>query len=153
MNDNKWMVPLTRWSLGASIATAYLIAIGGTAEAIDLTVTMTKLKSGNGNIHVSVYDRPETFPKKTGMLKELIVKAKADRVEVVFPGLKSGMYAIAAFHDENGNGKFDQGFLGIPLEDFAFSRDPTVILSAPDFDEAAFKVDETANGIEIRMNR
>ena len=153
MNGKKRVYALAHGTSVIAIAAALLLAFSAAAEAVDLKVTMTKLKSGNGNIHVSVYDRPETFPKKTGMLKELIVKAKANRVEVVFPGLKPGMYAIAAFHDENGNGKFDQGFLGIPLEDFAFSRDPTVILSAPDFDEAAFKVNETANGIEIRMNR
>jgi uncharacterized protein (DUF2141 family) len=47
---------------------------------------------------------------------------------------------MAVFHDENGNGEFDQGFLGIPLEGYAFSNGARVFLGPPSFDSAKFQV-------------
>lgn len=123
------------------------------AGATDLTVVITNMRSADGNVHVSVYDNPETFPKSDGMLKELIVKAGAPTLEVVFPGLAPGTYAAAAFHDENGDGKFDKGFLGLPQEDYAFSNDAPVFLSAPGFDAAAFAVAGDVARISMPMKR
>ncbi len=123
------------------------------ALATDLRVTITEMHSSDGNVHVSVYDRPETFPKSSGMLRELIVKAQAPLLGVTFTDLEPGIYAIAAFHDENGNRKFDQGFLGLPLEDYGFSNDPTVILSAPDFEESSFAISGDLAAITFRMKR
>jgi uncharacterized protein (DUF2141 family) len=123
------------------------------ALATDLRVTITAIRSGDGNVHVSVYDRPEAFPKSTGMLMEQVVKAQAPTLVATFTGLAPGAYAVAAFHDENGNGKFDQGFLGIPLEDYGFSNDPKVILSAPDFEQAAFVISGDEAHIAIRLKR
>ncbi len=48
-----------------------------------------------------------------------------------------GTYAIAVFHDENGNGQLDT-FLGIPREGFGFSRNPPVRPRAPRFAECSF---------------
>ncbi|MFQ5765281.1 MAG: DUF2141 domain-containing protein [Rhodospirillales bacterium] len=132
---------------------AVIAGASAPALAVDLTVKVANMRSASGEMHVSVYDNPETFPNKKGMLRELIVKAEAPVLEVVFPGLPPGTYAVAAFHDENGNGEFDQGFLGFPLEDYAFSNDPTVIISAPDFAESAFTVSGAAAEISIRMTR
>lgn len=137
----------------ASLLAGALAVTAAPALAVDLTVKVTDMRSASGNVHVSVYDRPETFPESDGMLRELIVRAEAPVLTVVFPGLRPGTYAIAAFHDENGNGDFDQGFFGIPLEDYAFSNDPTVFFSAPDFADSAFAVADTAAEISIRMSR
>lgn len=123
------------------------------ARATDLRVTITNMRSADGNVHVSVYDNPETFPKSDGMLKELVVKAAAPTTAVVFPGLKPGTYAVAAFHDENGDRKFDKGFLGMPQEDYAFSNDAPVFLSAPGFDAAAFAVAGDVARVSIPMKR
>jgi len=123
------------------------------ALATDLRVTITGMRSGDGNVHVSVYDRPQTFPKSSGILREQVVKARAPMLDVTFPDLAPGVYAVAAFHDENSNRTFDQGFLGIPLEDYGFSNDPTVILSAPDFEESSFAITGAVAAIAVRMKR
>ncbi len=69
----------------------------------------------------------------------------------VFRGLAPGRYAVAVYHDENGNGEFDQGFFGIPLEGYAFSNGATAFFSAPGFDEAAVTVGEGVTEITIEM--
>lgn len=123
------------------------------ARATDLHVTIAGLDSDAGNVHVSVYDNPETFPKSKGMLREQVVKALAPMLDVTFASLAPGTYAVAAFHDENGNRKFDQGFFGLPLEDYGFSNNPMVILSAPDFQESAFTISGDVAVITVRMKR
>ena len=142
--------PRRRFAFALAVAA---LAAPDAALATDLRVVITEMRSGDGNVHVSVYDNPETFPKSSGMLKELIVKARAPSLEVTFAGLASGTYAVAAFHDANGNRKFDQGFLGLPLEDYGFSNDPAVIISAPDFRESAFTIAGALAVVTVRMKR
>ncbi len=123
-----------------------------TAASADLTISVTNLKSGDGNIHFAIYNQPELFPKKSGKLAGKKIPAKPNKVSVVFAGLKPGMYAVAVYHDENMNGKFDQGFLGIPIEGYAFSKDAPVFLGPPSFNDAAIIVKEARKIITIRMD-
>ena len=108
------------------------------AWAADLDVVVTGLRSAKGNVHIAIYNAPERFPDSDGMM----IKVEAPIVDTAathrFNGLAPGRYAIAVYHDENDNDDFDQGFLGIPLEDFAFSNGATVFLGPPSFDDAAF---------------
>lgn len=128
-------------------------AAAAPAEAAEIKITITDLRSADGNVHISIYDKPKTFPNSKGMLREQVVKARAPSLEVVFSGLAPGTYAVAAFHDENGNRKFDQGFLGLPLEDYGFSNDAAVFFGAPSFDAAAFAVSGDVARIAVRMKR
>ena len=52
---------------------------------------------------------------------------------------RAGSCAAAAFHDANGNGKFDKNLLGWPLEGFGFSNDAHVsFFRPPSFAAASF---------------
>ncbi len=54
-------------------------------------------------------------------------------------GLSPGLYAIAVFHDANGNGRLDT-FMGIPREGYGFSRNPPFRPRAPKFIETQIDV-------------
>ncbi len=136
-----------------AVVLAVLAVAAWPAGAADLAIDVTGLRSGAGDVRYGVYAEPRHFPKPEGRIAKGLVAAREDGVTIMVRGLAPGTYAVAVYHDENGNGKFDQGFLGIPLEDFAFSNDARAIFSAPDFEEAAFEVSESASGVEIRMNR
>ena len=56
------------------------------------------------------------------------------------------------YHDENGNGEFDQGFLGIPLEDYGFSNGASGFLGPPSFSDAAFPLSGEGGRITIRLD-
>ena len=98
-----------------------------------LIVEVTGLRSGKGDVHYAVYDSPENFPKRKCRVFCGNVPAKAAGVAISVKGLKHGTYAIAVFHDENRNGEFDQGLLGIPLEDYGFSNNASGFLGPPSF--------------------
>ena len=78
--------------------------------------------------------------------------APAGGVTIVVRGLAAGTYAVAVYHDENGNGAFDQGFLGIPLEDYGFSNDAGAFFGPPSFAEAAFRIGAAGGRITIRLD-
>lgn len=128
----------------------FLTASAGLAA--DLEVEVIGLSSNDGDVHIAVYDTPELFPDSDGMIIETHVPISENRAVMIFKDLKPGRYAIAVYHDANGNHDFDQGIFGLPLEDYGFSNDARVFFAPPSFDEAAFEVLEPQTKITIRPN-
>jgi uncharacterized protein (DUF2141 family) len=60
------------------------------------------------------------------------------------------VYAVSVFHDENGNGKFDRSFAGIPKEAYGASNNPPKKMRAPTFDEAKFSL-SSQQSLEIQL--
>ncbi|MEE9195378.1 MAG: DUF2141 domain-containing protein, partial [Alphaproteobacteria bacterium] len=141
--------PVRRMMRAAALAV--LCVAAWPAGAADLVIHVTGLRSGTGDVHYGVYARPETFPKAEGRIAKGFVKARPSGVTIVVRGLAPASYAVAVYHDENGNGEFDQGFFGIPLEGYAFSHGATAFFSAPGFDEAAVTVGKGITEITIEM--
>ena len=55
-------------------------------------------------------------------------------------------------HDENGNGKMDSNFLGIPLEGYATSNNvPHSMIGPPRYKDAEFEIRETPAIVQIKM--
>jgi uncharacterized protein (DUF2141 family) len=66
------------------------------------------------------------------------VRASTGPITVTFDNLRPGIYAVGAYHDENGNDHLDTNFLGLPVEGYALSNGVRVVLSKPTFQQAAF---------------
>jgi hypothetical protein len=94
------------------------------------------LRSERGALRCALFDREETFLKAA--LKDVAAKIEGGRAVCEFSGLLAGPYAIAAFHDENGNGKLDTNCLGIPVEGIGASNDAHAMFGPPSFKEACF---------------
>ena len=122
------------------------------AMAAELHVKVTGLRSADGAVHYALYDGARGFPTEAGKIGGTNVKAKAGAVVAVFGGLTPGTYAVAVYHDENGNGAFDHGLFGLPLEDFGFSKDAPVWFGPPDFADAAFVLEGKVTEITIRLD-
>ncbi|OHC75661.1 MAG: hypothetical protein A3G18_00450 [Rhodospirillales bacterium RIFCSPLOWO2_12_FULL_58_28] len=122
------------------------------ANAADLWIDVSEMRSGRGDVHVAVYADPKTFPSSKGMIADVIVPAREKGTEAVFTGLAPGTYALAAYHDENGDHEFNQIFWGLPIEGFGFSNGAKVFFGPPDFEEAAVNVGEGVSRIGIAMD-
>lgn len=132
-------------------AVALAFAAVSPAAAAELRVKVSELHSNDGNVHFALYATPESFPNNEGRYAGTHVPARSFGALAVFTGLEAGRYAVAVYHDENGNGKFDQGFLGIPLEGYGFSNGAMAIFRAPRFNEAAVELDGEVTEITILM--
>lgn len=123
------------------------------ARAADLVVRVEGLGSDRGTVHYAVYDSPAHFPTYAGRVARGEAAPQGGAAVIRVTGLAPGTYAVAVFHDENGNGAFDRGFLGIPLEDYGFSNDARGFFGAPSFEAAAVAVAEPVTAIVIRLGR
>ncbi len=133
----------------SAIAVLAALLAATATQAADLEVSVTALRSDAGTVHVAIYDSAEGFPNGQQYLFDRVVPAKTGFV--AFVGLKPGTYAIAVYHDENGNNDFDQNFIGFPLEGYAFSNGAKPFLGPPDFSDAAFEVGPEGARITVPM--
>ena len=131
---------------------AMLAVAAWPASAADLAIRVTGLRSGAGDVHYGVYNDPRQFPKPGGRVAKGFVKARTGGVTIMVRGLAAGTYAVAVYHDENGNGAFDQGIFGIPLEDYGFSNDASGFFGPPSFADAAFRIGAAGGRITIRLD-
>jgi uncharacterized protein (DUF2141 family) len=134
----------SRFSL-AAIAASLIFAAAIPAAAADLTITIDNLRNSQGQIFLCVFSAETSdkklFPdcdkgKPVRSQKAVIGSGKA---VVTYYGLKDGEYAVAMIHDENGNGKLDTNFIGIPTEGLGVSNNPR-LTGAPGYDESKFQV-------------
>lgn len=102
-----------------------------------MTVEIDGLRDAKGVVRLCLTSNPANFPKCKGNdALSASVKA-ANGARYTFVDLAPGRYALASFHDENGNGKLDT-MLRIPREGFAFSRNPSIKPRPPRWDETSF---------------
>jgi uncharacterized protein (DUF2141 family) len=117
-----------------------------------LIVEVEGLKDDKGKLHASLYASEEGFPTKPEKaLRHVDVPIVAGKARVVFEGLPPGGYAVAAYHDENGDGKLDTGFLGIPTEGLASSNDAKGFMGPPSFEKARVEVAPGENRIVVHV--
>ena len=62
-----------------------------------------------------------------------------------------GQYAVVVYHDENDNHKFDRNWIGLPVEGFGVSKDPTMFFAPPKFEDAAFDVNGNLTDVEVEI--
>jgi uncharacterized protein (DUF2141 family) len=116
------------------------------------TITFTNIHQSKGKIYIAWYNNASRFSKKDKSLFWKIIDADgSNTVSVSFAHLEKGVYAIAAFLDENGNGKMDTNFLGIPKEKYGFSNNARPLMRAANFQEASFRVDEKDSAQQIKL--
>jgi uncharacterized protein (DUF2141 family) len=118
-------------------------------QNVNLTVSISGLKSNMGVLQVGLYNSGETFLKSA--YKGISSEIKGNGATVTFVDIPKGEYSISAFQDENSNGKLDKNMMGIPSEDFACSNNAKGFMGPPKYADAKFKVNEDSK-INIKFN-
>ncbi|MDE2184937.1 MAG: DUF2141 domain-containing protein [Alphaproteobacteria bacterium] len=137
---------MSRWLMAV-----VLVAMPVGASAATLAVKVEDIDSKGGILRLSLYDEAGWSKAEDAPLMSANVPAVAPETVVVLKDVKPGVYGIKTFQDANSNGRFDQGFLGIPLERYGFSRDARPFLSEPGFNRAKITVGEGENEITIHL--
>lgn len=104
-----------------------------------VSVTLEDVRNNRGNVVVMVFGDRDSYmaydvKQAVGYLE---TPARQGTVRVSFPALKTGPYAIAAFHDEDSNQDFKMGDAW-PLEGYATSG-ATDIYDTPTFRRATIR--------------
>ena len=105
---------------------------------------------------VTLYpDDPKRFLAPKGKLARQRVAAKTPLTTTCFYLPKPGFYALAVYHDENGDHDFNRTLIGMPAEGFGFSNNPSTKTGLPAYKAVRFeaKAGETESRITLRYLR
>lgn len=145
------LLPFAATLACVSIALAGPSVPGGVGAAV-LHVRVVGLHSSNGVVGCTLYNSPGTFPGEASKaFKDINAPISGQHATCDFPAIPPGVYALVVIHDENGNGKFDRNFLGIPKEGYAFSNNVRPLLAPPSFEAASFTYKGGEQSLTITM--
>jgi len=130
--------------LGAILAAWVWIAAGTAAwgdgpVAGELVVVVSEIRSAEGWIRVAVWEREQGFPGEVEFaLRTESAKAEKGELRVSFADLPPGNYSVSVVHDVDGDGDFDTGVFGRPLEPAGASHDGMGFFGPSDFEDTVF---------------
>jgi uncharacterized protein (DUF2141 family) len=113
------------------------LLLAGAAGAATVEVHVTGVMAGKGKVNVAVCDR-ERFLKACAYSGSAPAREGDNVIRV--ENVPAGSWAVLAYQDENGNSELDRNIVGIPKENYGFSRDARGRFGPPGFDDAAIEV-------------
>ena len=118
--------------------------------ATSVTFKIDGLRSNKGYVWVGIYDNEKKYLKEDGQITDCEQKGKITNGKVdVVCSLKPGIYGAAAYHDENGNKKFDTNFFGMPKEGYGFPNQVKARFTPPDFEDVLITVGQDDIVLEV----
>jgi uncharacterized protein (DUF2141 family) len=128
--------------LPATGALLAVVAAGTASNAAGdaISVPAVGLRSDQGQVVCTLYGSADGFPAKPEKaVARQFVKISSKSAACFFDNVQPGSYAITVMHDENGNGKLDKNFLGMPTEGYGASRDARGRMGPPKWEDAVFQ--------------
>ncbi|MES2861164.1 MAG: DUF2141 domain-containing protein [Pseudomonadota bacterium] len=120
-----------------AILALVLAALATPASASELVLRLSTRTAG-GSLAVAVYRDADSFRRGEDPIATRTVPRTGPVTNVTFSGLAPGRYAVAAFHDMDGNGDLTLWPIGLPREAYGFSNDARGRFGPPPFAQAAF---------------
>ena len=156
--------PILHLLLGAAALFAAGLAIAGEPPAqaelsgvqpgdSELTVRVI-LREGmpdRGEVRFALFGTPADYQKGRKLL-DRTAPVRDGQAELPLRGLPPGRYAFRLFHDANANGQLDTGAFGLPVEPIFYSNDASDMFSAPEWEEASFRLSEGTYAYEVRLD-
>ncbi|HEV2365552.1 MAG TPA: DUF2141 domain-containing protein [Caulobacteraceae bacterium] len=154
---------MTPLSVKAGAAAVVLVALSPTARSQPQTcegtpgndrivIDVTGVRAAKGDMTATLYgDDKSRFLVKDGALKVWRVAAAAPVTQMCIYVKGPGTYAVAVYQDVDRNGQWDHASL-FRIEPFGFSRNPTILFSAPSFEQVRFAAAAGTTTITVRLN-
>ncbi|MCD2519270.1 DUF2141 domain-containing protein [Massilia sp. G4R7] len=132
----------------SSLLLALTLLCAGQAVAATVEVRVSGV-TAKGKVNVAVCDR-ERFLKQCAYSAS--APAQAGETVVTVKDVPPGTWAVLAYQDENENKELDRNFIGIPKENYGFSRNPVSRFGPPSFEDAAIELRDGANTAAIKLH-
>ncbi len=124
----------------------------GKGQSVTQSVVIKNLDNKKGSIYIGWYTSEKDFTDgNNATIKKIVPVQDKQEIAIKFDQVSPGVYAIAVFFDENGNGELDKNFLGIPKEVYGFSNNIIPLTRSATFKEASFIVAASAETIVIKV--
>ncbi len=120
-------------------------------NAFQVRVTVRNV-TAQGILTLELYNDPENFLDKKGRVRRVRVPAQNGPQTVCMTIQNPGRYAVAGYHDLDGNRKLKKSMLKVPKEPFALSNNPKFKkLKFPKFSDSAFRVGPKGANIVLEL--
>jgi uncharacterized protein (DUF2141 family) len=127
-------------------------ACQGPPSATTLYVDVRGLRNSKGLVAVTLYpDDKKRFLAKHQSIYVGRVDAHAPNTRVCMHLPSTGIYAIAVYHDEDGDRHLNRSFIGAPQEGFGFSNNPKTFMSLPAFSAVRLNVSKASSETSITL--
>lgn len=124
----------------------------GEGERASFRIQIEGARSDGGAILCSLFESAEGFPRQRDKARARTQSAlRKGSATCEFKDLPPGTYAVAVFHDENGNGQLDLGVLGIPKEGLGYTNVPPKRAPPPPFERAAMKLGSGVTEVNVSL--
>ncbi len=124
----------------------------GTPSGTWMHVVASGLRNGNGLLAVTLYaDVPSKFLAHHGAMYVGRVSAVAGTTSACIFVPQPGVYAIALYHDENANQKFDRNGIGLPAEGYGFTNNPPTLVGLPSFRSVRLSIPRSGLTTRVTM--
>jgi uncharacterized protein (DUF2141 family) len=130
------------------LASIAVLAVAAPAYAAPLNVQVEGVRAAQGPLYVSVQTR-EQFMQPQGVAGDVVPAPQAGSLRFTYE-LPAGEYAVSAWHDDNGNGRFDSNEQHIPLDGWAMVNGDR-IRAEPTFDEVRTVIGIEAVTVRLSM--
>jgi len=141
-----WTAPQPVWAASAQACNP------NDPEQVRLQVSVSGMHTTKGDIAITIYpDEPSHFLDGAYKLARQHVAVTLPVTRACFAFSAPGYYAVALFGDENGNGHFDTNFLGVPIEGYGFSKNPTLYFGPPKLRQVRFAAHRGDNAVAVEM--
>ncbi len=141
------------YKLTASVLLFYLILVNS-LYAATLDITITGFKNNAGSTLVYLHKQSSSFPFPASPEDAVSIRTEkitAQSAQLTFNNLKPGRYAVSIIHDENGDGKLQSNFIGIPEEGVGVSNNVHGHFGPPSYDDASFTLKDHKH-LKIKMH-
>lgn len=122
------------------------------AHIAQIRITVNNVGAG-GVLNVELYDDPEHFLFKEGRKRKVRIPAAEGQQRVCMNLEQPGTYAVAAYHDRDGNRKLKKQWNLMPLEPFGLSNNPEQLAGFPKFSDSAFTTGKLGADIVIDLKQ
>lgn len=124
----------------------------GAPSSTWISVIVEGVRSSSGLVAVTLYaDDSRRFLAKNGSLHVARARSVAGTTRVCITVPQTGTYALAIYHDENGNQKFDRTGIGFPAEGYGFSNNPSTLAGLPAFSSVRLAIPRAGLVSRIRL--
>jgi uncharacterized protein (DUF2141 family) len=117
-----------------------------------INVQAEGLRNSEGLLAITLYaDKADKFLARHGSLYVGRIPAQQGTTRGCIFVPRPGVYALALYHDENANEKFDRTGLGLPAEGYGFSNNPATLAGLPSFRSVRLNIPRPGLTTRVQM--
>ena len=148
----KWLAAVAIGVAAAPGAAAAQSECTGPPGPVRLYVDVENVRAAQGLIAVTLYaDDSRRFLARRGSLYVGRVPARAPATRICIHLPSTGTWALAVYHDSDGNRRFNRNAVGMPAEGFGFSNNPRVLFGIPAFRSVRLNVPRSGMSTRVRL--